>query len=190
MIALLFAAHLATADAQRISESLGHMIGKHLEELGLPLDLDALAKGLQEEGEGKSSPLEEEACLAQLEKLQKEQEIKKAEDQKALTEALLTEQKAKPGVISCLDGKLLYEVLQPGKGVPLASYNSPLIRRSQEGLSIEERICLSEASPMLQKGLSGMREGEVRKFYIHPDLNDAVIMTVELLQVDTPVFVE
>lgn len=187
ILCLIASFHLAATNTEQVSESLGHIIGKHLEELGLPLDLDALAKGLQEEAAGKPAPLEEEDCLAQMAKLQKEQEAKIAEEKRANAEALLNEERSKPGIVSCLGGKLLYKVLKSGHGTPLASYNSPIVRWTKGGVSTEERLSLIEAPLTLQKGLAGMRQGEVRTLFIHPDLYESSTLTVELLQVDAQI---
>ena len=55
-----------------VSEAIGHLIGKNLETLGLEFDLDAVVRGLQEESEGKSSPLNEEECVQAIAILQEE----------------------------------------------------------------------------------------------------------------------
>lgn len=73
-------------DVTQVSEAIGHLIGKNLEQLGVDFDLDSLVKGLKEESEGKRSPLNEEECVQALAKLQEEkilsiseQELKKAD---------------------------------------------------------------------------------------------------------------
>ena len=50
-------------DVGKISEAIGHLIGKNLEELGVDFDLDAVVKGLKEESEGKASPLSDDECV-------------------------------------------------------------------------------------------------------------------------------
>lgn len=57
-------------DVVKVSEAMGHIIGKNLQLLGLDLDLDAIVKGLKEESEGKSSPLNEEECIQAIASLQ------------------------------------------------------------------------------------------------------------------------
>jgi hypothetical protein len=62
-------------EVKKVSEAIGHMIGKNLKDLGLDFDLNAIAKGLQEETEGKPSPLNEEECIQAIAQLQDEKII-------------------------------------------------------------------------------------------------------------------
>lgn len=59
-------------DVAKVSEAMGHIIGKNLESLGLDFDMDAIVKGLKEESEGKSSPLNEDECVQAIVQLQEE----------------------------------------------------------------------------------------------------------------------
>lgn len=75
---ILFSLFIATAafsaelDVVKLSEAVGHMLGKNLQNFGLDFDLDAIAKGLKEESEGKASPLDEEECVQAITELQDE----------------------------------------------------------------------------------------------------------------------
>ena len=62
----------AGPDVGKISEAMGHIIGKNLEQLGIDLDLEAIVKGLKEESEGKSSPLNDDECVQAIVNLQEE----------------------------------------------------------------------------------------------------------------------
>lgn len=68
-------------DVTKVSEAMGHMIGKNLEALGLDFDLDAIVKGLKEESEGKSSPLNEDECVQAIATLQEEKITKTTEQE-------------------------------------------------------------------------------------------------------------
>jgi hypothetical protein len=59
-------------DVVKVSEAMGHIIGKNLQELGLDFDLEAIAKGLKDETEGKNSPLTEDECVQAIGMLQEE----------------------------------------------------------------------------------------------------------------------
>lgn len=59
-------------DVAKVSEAMGHIIGKNLQSLGLDFDLDAIVKGLKEESEGKSSPLNDDECVQAIATLQEE----------------------------------------------------------------------------------------------------------------------
>lgn len=69
MAAMAFCEEL---DVAKISEAMGHIIGKNLEQLGVDFDLDAIVKGLKEESEGKSSPLNDDECVQAIANLQEE----------------------------------------------------------------------------------------------------------------------
>ncbi len=59
-------------DIAKISEAVGHLIGKNLESLGLDFDLNAIVKGLKEESEGRDSPMNEDECMQAIATLQEE----------------------------------------------------------------------------------------------------------------------
>lgn len=59
-------------DVAIISEAMGHIIGKNLEQLGVDFDLDAIVKGLKEESQGKSSPLNDDECVQAIVTLQED----------------------------------------------------------------------------------------------------------------------
>jgi hypothetical protein len=65
----------ADLDVTKVSEAMGHIIGKNLQNLGLDFDLDAIVKGLKEESEGKASPLNEEECVEAISVLQEEKMV-------------------------------------------------------------------------------------------------------------------
>lgn len=89
---LLFALPLLLSaeelDVAKVSEAMGHMIGKNLEELGLDFDLDAIVKGLREESEGISSPLNEDECVQAIAVLQEEKMQGTAEQELEQVDAL------------------------------------------------------------------------------------------------------
>jgi peptidylprolyl isomerase len=166
------------ANIEQVSEALGHLIGKHIENLNLPLDLNALAKGIEEEKEGRDSPLNEEDCLEAIADLQK---IKNRELEKVnlkLAEDFLTKNEKVREIKTLLDGKLQYQIKQAGSGQQVQSYNSPIVRISGRYLdgkpfSIsheEELLTLDESIPAFRQGVQGMKEGEVRTLYVHPDI--------------------
>ncbi len=173
----------------KISEAMGHLIGKNLKELGLPLDLDALVKGVNEGSLGKESPLTEEECIEALSNLQAESFAKLEEKNLAEANLFLKEKQTQEGVTS-IEGKLLYEVVKKGEGKIVESYSKPLVRIKGNSFEDEEILDLDEAIQGLQKGVIGMKEGEVRILYIHPDFGyddeskELIIYEVELIKAD------
>lgn len=187
-------------EVAKISEAMGHLIGKNLQALGLPLDIDALVRGMQEAAEGKESPLSEEDCVQALAALQEESMAKAAEKNLEEAAAFLQKNKERKEIVSIENGKLQYEIVKKGEGQTVQSYNAPLVRykgRYLNGPSIpaaEELVDLDEAILGFSKALIGMKEGESRTVYIHPDLgygkhgvtnpNALLIFEVEVIQAD------
>jgi FKBP-type peptidyl-prolyl cis-trans isomerase len=192
----------APLNLEKISESLGHLIGKHIENLDLPLDLEALAKGISEEREGKTSPLNEEECLLGIASLQKQKNKELAKKNITEAEAFLSKNREKPEVQVLADGKLQYQIIKKGNGQKVEAYNSPIVRisgRYIDGQSFstpyeEELLTLEESIPALRLGVQGMSGGEVRTLFAHPDFGYGeeghlhpgalLIFEVEVVRVD------
>lgn len=167
MILLTPMLFFCSGDHQKISEAIGNMIGKDLQ--GISIDYDAFVQGMKEGRDGKDSPMSMEECLQVLNSLMAETNLKEAED-------FLAEHKEKKGVVSLEEGKILYQVDAVGSGEVIQSYDSPLVRyegRMLKGASFvsseEEVLSLDQVIEGLRKGISGMREGEKRTIYIHPE---------------------
>lgn len=176
----------------KISEAMGHLIGNNLKELGLPLDINALMRGVNAATLGKESPLSEEECIEALSNLQDESFAQEAEKNLTHANVFLKEKSAKEGIIS-IEDKLLYEVMKQGEGKIVESYSKPLVRIKGPSFEEEEILDLDETIQGLRKGIIGMKEGEVRTLYIHPDFgygqdapepNELLIFEVELIKAD------
>jgi peptidylprolyl isomerase len=192
----------AAENLEQISRTMGHLIGENLQSLGLTLDIDALVRGMQESCDGVAAPLSEDECIAALSILH--DEIQLAEAEKNLLEAnqFLQSNGEHEGIVTLETGKLQYQTTKPGSGESVETYNSPVIRYKASYLNGQvfgnsneaEMISLDETISGLSKGVIGMREGEVRTLYIHPDLgygnqgptdpNTLLIFEVELLKAD------
>jgi peptidylprolyl isomerase len=177
-------------DPAKLSEALGHMIGKNLQSLDVPLDMARIAKGLQDQALGLSSPMSEEKCIQTLRELECKKNLEVAE-------TFLKENQKREGVVALEAGKLQYEVLKKGEGQKVQSYNSPLVRLKQgapcqEPECLDEVLALEDAALGLRLGIVGMQEGEVRKLYIHPALafekddpqNTLLVIEVEVIEAD------
>lgn len=189
----------------KISEAFGHVIGKNLENIGVKFDTTQVIKGLQDELAGKTSPMSEMECIQAIasvqDKIFKEQcveNLKKAE-------AFLSENSKHEGIVSLEEGKIQYIVSEKGEGAEVESHFSPLIRYTGKYLDgsvfgaskEEEMISLDEIIPGLKAGLVGMKEGEKRTVYIHPDLaygtngylppNSLLTFEVEIVKANAPI---
>lgn len=190
--------HAEEPDVIKVSEAMGHLIGKNLESIGVSVNLDAVIKGIQDAAAGKQPPLSEEECIQAIAVLQEDTLIKKQHQKTLEAEQFLTKNKEAAGIVSLEDNKLQYKIDKPGEGAPAEIHSAPLLRFKVHGLDGhfigssegEEVLSLDDTLPGFGKGIVGMREGEVRTLYIHPDLGQPeeglCICEIELLKADAP----
>lgn len=168
-------------DMKKLSEAFGNFIGKNLQSPGLSFDLDAIVKGIREGAAGQPSPLSEkeyeEMMAAVQEKAFKEMSsanLKAAND-------FMAKNKQDKGVVEVVPGKLQYVIVKEGNGATVEQHSSPKINYTGKYLdgtvfgTSEEMggpitIPLDQTIPGFSKGIVGMKEGEKRRLYVHPDL--------------------
>lgn len=165
-------------DLLKVSEAFGHLIGKNLETFNVELDSEAIVRGLKDALAGKTSPMSESDCILALGQIQETSFQKVAQENLKSAELFLEQNKKKENVVVMEEGKLQYICEKTGTGPQVTAHSSPLIHykgffidgkvfgSSQE----DEVICLDETIAGFTKGLLGMREGEKRTLFIHPDL--------------------
>ncbi len=164
-------------DIAKVSEAFGHLIGKNIDTLGVDFDIKYVIKGLQDSIKGDSSPMSEGDCVQAISSAQESSFKKQASENLSKAEAFLKENSRRSGVVSTEEGKVQYKVERTGKGALVEPHFSPKIRYVGKyldgtifGSSTEaEMISLDETIQGFTKGLVGMREGEKRTLYIHPD---------------------
>jgi len=190
-------------DNKTISKIMGHLIGQNLKNTPLTFDQKAFFEGLEESFAGKNPPMPEAKCLEMLSLAHENAHKELAEKNQKLADDFLTSNANKKDIVQLEKGKLQYHVEKIGKGNTVESYSTPLIRYkgtyldgSPFALSEEpERVCLQETVPGFRKAIAGMKEGEVRKIFIHPSLgygdtgsllpNALLTYEVEILKADT-----
>jgi peptidylprolyl isomerase len=103
---------------------------------------------------------------------------KTSEENLVKAETFLTTNSKQDGIVALEEGKLQYKRIHEGSGAIVEEHFTPMIRyvgrfldgkvfgESQE----EELISLDETIPGFQKAIVGMKEGEKREIFIHPDL--------------------
>lgn len=114
----------------------------------------------------------------------------------------LVEKCSEEKVYSLQEGKIQYKIIKEGKGSSVQPYNAPLVRSNGHFLSgdfftlgcEEEIFNLDEILPALKEGILGMKEGELRVIYIHPELipqtkedaklKELLIFEVEIIKAD------
>lgn len=194
----------AKPDVEKISEAFGHLLGKNLETMGMKFDIAKVIQGLKDASDGKNAPMTEMECVQAIAAVQETVYKEAATENLKEAEAFLETNKTAAGIQVLEEGKLQYKVTQEGKGAVIDENSSPLIRYTGKflngtvfGASTEDEMFhLDESLPGLQKGLLGMKEGEKRTLFIHPDLgfgmrgtlppNSLLTFEIEVVQANAP----
>lgn len=187
----------------KISEAFGHLIGKNLEAIGFNFDIQAVVQGLKDARNGKSAPMTEVECIQAISAIQESVFKEQAKTNLTQAEDFLKRNKKAKSIVSIEKGKVQYKIEKQGSGLTLKENLTPVIRYvgkfldgSVFGQSREdEPISLEELIPGLQQGMLGMKEGEKRTIYIHPDLaygtkgtlppNSLLTFEIELLEANS-----
>lgn len=172
-------------DTTRVSEAFGHFIGRNLKNPGMHFDLESIIKGMRDGASGKPAPMSDQEYELMMVKMQ-EKAFNQVSTQnlKAATD-YLEKNKSAEGVKEIEPGKLQYLVLKEGSGAVVEAHNSPLINytgkfidgtvfSSSEELGNAITIPLDQTIQGFSKGLVGMKEGEKRRLFVHPDLGYGV----------------
>ncbi len=166
------------AELSKLSEAFGHLIGKNLQTIGVKFDIAQVIKGLQDATAGIDSPMSEVECVQAISAVQERVFKEQSEENLKQAEAFLKTNAKNKKIKSLENGKVQYLVDQEGQGSTLEDHFSPLIRYTGKFLDgnafsaskEDEKLYLDEIIPGLKAGLLGMKEGEKRTIYIHPEL--------------------
>jgi peptidylprolyl isomerase len=191
-------------EIEKISEAFGHLIGKNLESLGFEFDMQAVVQGLKDASNGKIAPMSEVECIQAITTIQEAAFKEQSQINLAKAEDFLKKNKKTKNVVSLEKGKIQYKIEREGAGDAVKANLSPVIRYVGKFLDgkvfgesrEDEHIALDEMIPGLQTGMAGMKEGEKRVIYIHPDLaygtrgslppNSLLTFEIELVKADAP----
>lgn len=175
-------ASVEMSDTQKLSRTFGHLLAKQLSKSeDIVMDIAEVAKGLQDELNCQTAPLTDTEYEAKMLEIQKVVFDKKAQENLALAEKFLQENKTKDGVVEVQPDKLQYCIVKEGFGRPLSGKPSALLH--YKGSFIDGKVFsssehnkepillpLTQTIPGFALGMQGMKEGETRILYIHPDL--------------------
>lgn len=194
-------------DIKKVSESFGNFIGKNLKTSGLNFDIDAFLQGIKDGINGKPSPLTDKEYEKQMMLLQEMAFKKLTEENLKIAESFLLKNSKEKGVTEIEPLKLQYVIVKQGSGAEVKEGSSPEIQYtgkyadgtvfgSSQDTGGPITIPLDQTIPGFSKGLKGMKEGEVRRIFVHPDLgygktghlppNSLLIFEVELIKADNP----
>lgn len=191
-------------DVAKVSEAFGHLLGKNLESMGMKFDIAKVIQGLKDSYDGKAAPMSEVECIQAITAAQEVVFKETASENLKKAEKFLAENQTAQDVKSLENGKLQYRINKEGKGATVDENSNPLIRYTGKFLDgsvfgaskEEEMVHLDETIPGFSKGLIGMKEGEKRTLFIHPDLgygthgylppNSLLTFEVEVVQANAP----
>jgi peptidylprolyl isomerase len=200
-------APISKEEITKVSEAFGNFVGRNLKSPGVTFELESIIKGMRDGFAGKPSPLNDKDYEALMGKIQ-QQAYKQlsAENLKAADEFLAKNAK-EDKIIVIEPGKLEYKIIKEGTGETVKEHNSPQIQ--YEGKFLDGKsfgsskdaggpitIPLDQTIPGFSKGILGMKEGEKRILYVHPDLgygttghlppNSLLIFEIELVKANAP----
>lgn len=202
-------AALSKDDIVKASEAFGHFIGRNLKAPGVNFDLESIIKGMREGAAGKPAPMKDKEYEELMSKIQEQAYTQLAEENLKAANEFMAKNSKTDSIIVIEPGKLEYLRLQEGQGATVAEHSAPLIKYSGKYLdgttfgSSEETggpitLPLDQTIPGVIKGVVGMKEGEKRKIFVHPDLgygttgqlppNSLLIFEVEVIKADSPDF--
>ncbi len=192
-------------DIAKISEAFGHVISKNLENIGVKFEMAKVIQGLKDASEGKTAPMSEMECIQAIAAVQEKIFKEQCTENLKRAESFLSDNAKVDGIVALDEGKVQYRVMEAGNGAVVEPHFSPLIKYTGKYLDgsvfgtskEEELISLDEVIPGLKAGLLGMREGERRTVYIHPDMaygtngylppNSLLTFEVEIVKANAPV---
>nr|MBA3816941.1 FKBP-type peptidyl-prolyl cis-trans isomerase [Parachlamydiaceae bacterium] len=168
-------------DMQKISEAFGNFIGRNLKSNGIEFNLEGIIKGMRDGSAGKASPLNEQEYEKMMTKLQEKAFNSLADTNLKAANEFLSKNVSAAGVIEVVPGKLQYMIIEKGHdpviqehGSPLINYTGKYIDGSVFGSSEDAggpiTIPLDQTIPGFSKGLVGMKEGEKRRLFVHPEM--------------------
>lgn len=197
---------ISEKDIRKISETMGHYVVENLNSQNLTLDIESFIKGIEEAKAGQEPPLSKQEFLELFTDYRKKEfEIKSSENLK-MAEDYLESNREGANIVIVEKGKLQYKILEQGNGKTVQENSTPLIH--YEGKFIDGQVfdstqkrgkpielSLKSTIPGFKKGMTGMKEGEKRRLFIHPDLgygekgrlppNSLLIFDVEVVEADT-----
>ena len=164
-------------DIAKISEAFGHLLGNNLDTLGIDFDIDLVVKGLKDASTGKNAPMSGDECLEAISFLRENSFKELAQSNLKKAEEFLKQNAKAKEIVSLDGGKVQYKIEKKGRGPKVDIHSNPVIHYVGKYLdgtifgqsTEEETISLDETIQGFSKGLLGMKEGEKRTLYIHPD---------------------
>jgi peptidylprolyl isomerase len=194
-------------DISNLSEAFGHFIGRNLNAPGIKFDLEQIIKGIREGYAGKPAPMSDQEYETMMALLQQQVFDQLANENLQMADNFMKQNAHNKGVFAVEEGKLQYQIVKEGSGESVPQNGSPLIHysgRYLDGTVFDSsdntggpvKIPLQQTIPGFSKGIAGMKEGEKRKIFVHPDMgyglnsplppNAMLIFEVEVVKANEP----
>lgn len=191
----------------KLSEAFGHFIGRNLNNPGIQFDLESIIRGMRNGVAGNPAPMTDQEYEKMMAKLQESAFQQLSQENIKAANAFMEKNRSAAGIVELEPGKLQFLILQEGNGpvvksdsVPQVNYVGKYLDGTTFGSSQEVggpiTVPLNQTIKGFSKGLVGMKEGEKRRLFVHPDLgygvsgqlppNALLIFEVELVKADTP----
>jgi peptidylprolyl isomerase len=169
------------ANVAKVSETYGHFVAKSLDNPIIHLNFDSVVKGMQEAKAGKAAPLTEQEYEEALSLMQEYGFKDMAEKNLKDANEFMAKNAKEKGIVEPEKGKLQYQIQQPGQGevvteqvIPVVHYSGKYLDGTSFGSSRDSgepvAINLKTTIPGFREAVLGMKIGEKRKIFIHPDL--------------------
>lgn len=198
---------LSQDEIKNISTALGHFLGRNLNTPGIHFDLESVIQGMRDGSAGKPAPMTEKEFEETMAQLQRRAYEKQAEVNLKAANDYLQNNAKQDKVVVVEPGKLQYLVLEQGNGPAVDSHGNPQINytgkyidgsvfSSSADLGGPINVPLDQTIPGFSKGITGMKEGEKRRLFIHPDYgygtmgqlppNSLLIFDIEVVKAEAP----
>lgn len=190
-------------DIKKLSATIGNSIGRNLNMPEVSFDIESLIQGIRDGAANKPAPLTEKEFETMSAVLQERIFKEKSEGNLKVANEFMEKNKSDKDVKEIVPGKLQYKTLKEGTGAVVEAHSSPKIHYTGKyengtvfGTSEEMggpiTIPLDQTIPGFSKGIVGMKEGEKRQLFVHPDLgygtagqlppNELLIFDIEVVK--------
>ena len=168
-------------DMKKISEAFGNFVGSSIvgPEQPIQYDIDSVIRGIRKGVKGEPAPMTEQELQQNIQSLLTIAHSKLADKNLTKAEAFLKKQANDEKITVAVPGRLHYEIIQASEGEEIKSDSKPTFEYKGTFIDGNEfgnseitgpiTLPLDGVIKGLGEGLLGMKEGEKRRFYIHPE---------------------
>lgn len=168
-------------DLQEISYAFGHLLIQQLKRVNVQFDIAYIVQGMEAGLAGQPAPLTEEEYEEKMNKIHEISFRRAAANNLVEAEEFLENNKHNENVIVLSENKLQYKIIQNGDGEEVSLDSTPRIYfkgtllngevfGSSDKFPEPVTLALCRTIPGVSQGMLGMKVGEKRILYIHPEL--------------------